>query len=94
MRDESYIGWFDAIPAMYEKSGDASPNANGVEIPCPDHIVIIEYLQQKSLTTLQAPNSDYRLAVQFHYTAPFGLKPAFDFVNSPVYVFEREGMEK
>jgi hypothetical protein len=51
-------------------------------------------LQQKSLATLQAPNSGYKLAAQFHYTAPFGLKPVFDFVNSPVYVFEREGMRK
>jgi len=37
----------------------------------------------------KAPDSGYRLATQFHYTAPFGLKPVFDFVNSPVYVFER-----
>jgi hypothetical protein len=88
-RDEAYVGWFDAIPAMYEKPND-SANTNGVETPRPDHIVIVEYLQPKSLATLQAPDSGYKLAAQFHYTAPFGLKPVFDFVNSPVYVFERE----
>jgi len=37
----------------------------------------------------KALTSGYRLAAQFHYTAPFGLKPVFDFVNSPVYVFEK-----
>jgi len=38
----------------------------------------------------KTPTSGYRLAAQFHYTAPFGLKPVFDFVNSPVSVFERK----
>ena len=92
-RDEPYAAWFDNIPTAYEKSEDKSP-ANGAKPQRPDYIVIVEYLQPKSLTTLQAPDSGYKLAVQFHYTAPFGLKPVFDFVNSPVYVFEREGMER
>lgn len=87
-RDEPYTAWFDAIPAMYEKPDE---NANGSEPPRPDYIVIVEYLQPKSLATLQAADSGYRLATQFHYTAPFGLQPVFEFVNSPVYVFVREG---
>ncbi|MCI0698536.1 hypothetical protein L0337_41870 [candidate division KSB1 bacterium] len=49
-------------------------------------------MQPKSLATLQAPSSGCKLAAQFHYTALFGLKPVFDFVNLPVYVFEREGL--
>jgi hypothetical protein len=87
-RDEPYAAWFDNIPTMYAKADGASPHANGAEPPRPDYIVIVEYLQPKSLTTLQAADSGYRLAAQFHYTAPFGLKPVFDFVNSPVYVFQ------
>ena len=85
-RDEPYTAWFDAIPAQYEKSDDKT---NGVEPLRPDYIVIIEYLQPKSLATLQAPDSGYKLAAQFHYAAPFGLRPVFEFVNSPVYVFAR-----
>jgi hypothetical protein len=78
---------------MFEKSDD-TVNANGVETFRPNHIVIVEYLQPKTLATLQAAGSGYKLVAQFHYTAPFGLKPVFDFVNSPVYVFEREGMNR
>jgi len=89
-RDEPYTAWFDNIPTAYEKSEDKSPHANGAEQKQPDYIVIVEYLQPKSLATLQAPDSGYRLATQFHYAAPFGLQPVFDFVNSPVYVFARE----
>ena len=54
----------------------------------------VEDLQQKTSITLQSSGPGYRLATQFHYTAPFGLKPIFDFVNSPVYVFAREQPEK
>jgi len=92
-RDEPYAAWFDNIPTVYEKSEDKSPT-NGAKPQRPDYIVIIEYLQPKSLATLQALDSGYRLAAQFHYAAPFGLQPVFDFVNSPVYVFEREKPEK
>ncbi|MGH7601299.1 MAG: ArnT family glycosyltransferase, partial [bacterium] len=30
-RDEPYVGWFDAIPAMYEKTDNAAATTNGVE---------------------------------------------------------------
>jgi len=89
-RDEPYMAWFDTIPLQYEKTGDKLPQTNGAESRNADYVVLIEYMQQKSLTTLQATNSGYKLAAKFHYAAPFGLKPAFEFVNSPVYVFARE----
>jgi hypothetical protein len=93
-RDEPYTAWFDVIPTAHEKVEDKPLHANGAELKRPDYIVIVEYLQPKSLTTLQAPDSGYRLATQFHYAAPFGLKPVFEFVNSPVYVFEKVNMRK
>jgi hypothetical protein len=95
VREKPYQAWFDLSFAMYEdKPANGLPAADSLQTPEPDYILLIEDLQFNTLKQLKEPGSGYQLAAQFRYVNRLGVQPFFEFVNPPVYVFEREGLKK
>jgi hypothetical protein len=81
VRDQPYIDWFDRVVPS-----DQSVEESRVQS---DYIVLIEDLYPQKVGSLMSPNSGYRFAGKHHFVDPLGLRPAFPFINPPVYIFQR-----
>jgi hypothetical protein len=91
VREKPYHAWFDLLFAKYEGKPRLRglPAADSLQTPQPDYILLIEDLQFNTLKQLKEPGSGYHLAAQFRYVNRLGVQPFFEFVNPPVYVFQR-----
>jgi hypothetical protein len=83
VRQRPYIAWFDN--PHYRKEAPSEPQS----IFKADYVVLIQDLNARKIQELRAQGSGFGLAAWFHLASPFGLRPAFPFVNPPVYIFQR-----
>ena len=83
VRQKPYTAWFDN--PNYRKE----PRSERPSIFQADYVVLIQDLNPKKIQELMVRGSGYRLAAQFQFVSPFRLRPAFPFVNPPVYIFQR-----
>lgn len=92
VRKQPYLAWYDMAIALSERPAGFISNGDEVRKRQPDYVVLVNYLQEKTLAALQAPDSGYRLVAQFHFVNRFGWQPSLEMVNPEVSVFQREGV--
>jgi 4-amino-4-deoxy-L-arabinose transferase-like glycosyltransferase len=91
VRNQPYLAWSDSPLARFSEHPGVDPSgAEAVLKRQPDYVVVIEGVQQETLSVLSAPDSGYRLAAEFHFKNSFGIQPDFEFVNPKLYIFQRE----
>ncbi len=83
VREQTYVNYIDNVGPYDKRSEELQSNADQ-----PEYIVLIEDLYPEKLRKLALPNSGYRLAAKYHFE-PLGLRAEFQFVNPPVYIFQR-----
>jgi hypothetical protein len=84
VRQQTYRNWFDNV-GRYDAPSEELQDI----VRQPEYIVLVEDLYPQKIRKLSLPDSGYRLAAKYHYTDSFGLRPEFQFVNPPVYIFQR-----
>lgn len=82
VRKQPYMNWIDNLARN-------TPASQEIILPEAEYIVLLEDLYPEKLSKLAASGSEYRLAAKCHFVDSFGLGPEFQFVNPPVFIFQR-----